>query len=84
MSCMNAFCRPQSNRRRLSLWLKTVAQTFVPQVIYDDGPGQCVGPSCKYTIAQLITITTQLVGYINDLKDTPKDRARLAMEVASL
>ena len=36
------------------------------------------------SIAQVIAATTQVVGYINDIKDAPKDRARLATEAASL
>ena len=36
------------------------------------------------SIAQTITTTVQLVSYINDIKDASKDRARLAMEAASL
>lgn len=36
------------------------------------------------SVAQIITVTTRVVGYLNDIKDAPNDRARLAIEVASL
>ena len=35
-------------------------------------------------IAQVIDGVTKIVGYINDVKDAPKDRARLARECTSL
>jgi len=45
-------------------------------------PATAVGLAAS--VAQIITATTQVVGYINDIKDAPNDRARLAIEVASL
>ena len=35
-------------------------------------------------IVQLIDTTTKVIKYINDVKDAPRDRARLALEAASL
>jgi hypothetical protein len=45
-------------------------------------PATAVGFAAS--VAQINAATTQVVGYINDIKDTPKDRTRLAMEAASL
>jgi hypothetical protein len=36
------------------------------------------------SIVQLIDSTTKVVKYLNDVRDAPKDRARLAQEAASL
>jgi hypothetical protein len=36
------------------------------------------------SIVQLIDTTTKAIKYINDVKDAPRDRARLAREAASL
>ena len=35
-------------------------------------------------VAQLIDITSKVVNYVNDVKDAPKDRAKLAREAAGL
>ncbi len=45
-------------------------------------PATTVGLAAS--VAQIITATTRVVGYINDIKDAPNDRARLAIGVASL
>ena len=36
------------------------------------------------SIAQLIGTTTQTIQYLNDMKDAPKYRAKLAQEASSL
>src|SRR5438046_7959257 len=36
------------------------------------------------SIVQLIDATTKIIKYLNDVKDAPKDRARLARETTSL
>ena len=35
-------------------------------------------------VAQLIDVTSKVVNYFNDVKDAPKDRAKLAREAAGL
>jgi hypothetical protein len=40
--------------------------------------------SLTASITALISATTQLVSYLNDVKDAPKERAKLASEVACL
>ncbi len=45
-------------------------------------PATAVGLAAS--VAQIITATTQVVGYINDIRDAPNIRARLAIEIASL
>lgn len=36
------------------------------------------------SILQIINTTAQTIQYLNDVKDTPKDRAKLLQEAASL
>lgn len=35
-------------------------------------------------VVQLIDVTSKVVNYFNDVKDAPKDRAKLAREAANL
>lgn len=36
------------------------------------------------SLVQLVDATSKVIGYLNDLKDAPKERARLAREATSL
>lgn len=36
------------------------------------------------TVTQLIAVTTKVIKYLSDVKDAPKDRGKLALEISSL